>query len=97
MNIQFDKQGTKNFFEWLAEKLMVLMFPKLLELFERKLSDEELLSRKEVSKRILKCDEDTADLYFLNAPGFPYVEVGKRKKYPKKMVEQWIVENSKYN
>lgn len=98
MNIQFGKTETNQFFDWLAEKMMGLMFPRLEELIITKLDNEELLTRKEVCERILKCDVDTGDTYFLYAKGFPYVEFGKKgRRYPKKQVEKWIIENTKYN
>lgn len=97
MNIEFDKQGTKKFFDWLADKMMVLMFPKVLELFKVELSDEELLTKKELAERILKCTVDTAEKHYIFKKGFPYIEQGEGRKYPKKLVEKWIAENSKYN
>lgn len=56
--------------------------------------DEELLSKKELCERILKCDEKSADLYFINEKDFPYLEKGNRKVYPKKLVEQWIANHA---
>ena len=61
MNIQFDKIGTKNFFEWLASKILEITLPALKEAIEETLSDEEMLTRKEVSERIFKCDVTTFD------------------------------------
>lgn len=97
MNIQFDKVGTSQFFNWMAKKIFDLMIPELFELVRNHLSNEELLSKKELCKEILKCDENTADRYFLNAKGFPYIEMGNRRKYPRKQVELWISNNTRFN
>ncbi len=97
MNIQFDKLSTKQFFNWMANKIFELMIPELLVLVKSNLNDEELLSKKELCKEILKCDENTADKYFLNAKGFPYIEMGNRRKYPKKQVELWISKNTRFD
>ena len=59
-------------------------------------ADEELLTKKELCERILRCDVDVADKYVLNQPKFPYIWMGKRKRYPKKQVERWIEENTHY-
>lgn len=58
---------------------------------------EELLTKKELCERILKCDEDTADKHFVYQPGFPYIIQGRRRRYPKKKVEEWINNNTHYN
>lgn len=97
MNIQFDNLGTKQFFKWMANKVFELMIPELFNLLSSMVDNEELLSKKELCEHILKCDENTADKYFLNAKGFPYVEMGNRKKYPKKQVELWIAEQTQFN
>lgn len=97
MEIKFDKQGTNSFFEWLAAKFVEVSLPQIEHIIEATYSDDELLSRKEVSERILKCDVATADKYFLYQSGFPYVEVGNQRRYPKRQVEEWIKQNTKYN
>ena len=58
--------------------------------------DEELLTKKELCERILRCDEESAELHFLNKPSFPYIWFGNRKRYPKKLVEKWIEDNTHY-
>lgn len=73
------------------------MLPELLFLIKEEINGEELLTRKEVSEQILKCDVNTADKEFLYKSGFPYLQVGKNRKYPKKQVEKWISENTNYN
>lgn len=97
MNIQFDELGTKEFFIWMANKIFELMTPELIRLIRNNLDNEELLSKKELCKHILKCDENTADKYFLNAKDFPFIEIGNRKKYPKKQVELWISKYTQFN
>lgn len=97
MNIQFDKLETKQFFDWMANKIFELMLPKLFDLVKTNISNEELLSKKELCKEILKCDENTADRYFLNSKGFPYIEMGSRRKYPRKQVELWISKNTRFD
>lgn len=97
MNIQFDGLSTKQFFEWIAKKFVEIAMPQIKEAVETVYLDDELLSRKEVSERILKCDVNTADKYFLYQKGFPYVEVGSTRRYPKRKVEEWIKNNTKYN
>lgn len=59
--------------------------------------DEELLTKKELCERILKCDVKTAEKHFLFAEGFPYFKQGDSIKYPKRQVEEWIQKNTKYN
>lgn len=97
MNIHFDKLGTKQFFSWLANKIFELMIPELFELVKNNMDNEKLLSKKELCKEILKCDENTADKYFLNAKDFPYIDMGNRRKYPKKQVELWISKNTRFD
>lgn len=95
MNIQFDQISTKKFFEWIASKLLEITLP----IIERKLSenqDEELLNRNEVSRRILKCDVKTFDEYYRYAHGFPKIIKEGKEKYPKKLVEKWIHENTQF-
>ncbi|KRN62745.1 helix-turn-helix domain-containing protein [Carnobacterium maltaromaticum] len=98
MNIQFDKMGTKQFFEWFATKIMEIMMPKLLGMMKEQLDTDELLTAKEVTDRILKCCDKTAQAHFLNRKGFPYLDFGEKgRRYPKKAVEEWIVKNTKLN
>lgn len=97
MEIKFDNQGTNKFFKWLADKFVEISAPQIQASLENSYSDDELLSRKEVSERILKCDVVTADKYFLYQSGFPYVEIGNQRRYPKRQVEEWIKQNTKYN
>ena len=95
MNVQFDSISTKKFFEWIASKFLEITLP----IIERKLSenqDEELLNRNEVSKRILKCDVKTFDEHYRYASGFPKIVKEGKEKYPKKLVEKWIHENTQY-
>ncbi|HHD7897601.1 TPA: hypothetical protein ACOW36_001732 [Enterococcus faecalis] len=95
MNIQFDSISTKKFFEWIASKFLEITLP----IIERKLSenqDEELLNRNEVSKRIFKCDVKTFDEHYRYASGFPKIVKEGKEKYPKKLVEKWIHENTQY-
>jgi len=75
-----------------------IMLPKILELLQQHLDADVLLKKYEVCDVILNCDEGTADDHFLNAPGFPYVDFGKKsRRYPKKAVEKWIKDNTKFN
>ena len=97
MEIHFDGQTTEEFFLWMAAKIQDVTIPMVKETVEESLFDEELLTRKEVSKRILNCSVDTADKYYLYQPGFPYRERGGERLYPKKAVEKWIQKNAKYN
>ena len=97
MEIHFDGQTTEEFFKWMAAKIQDVTIPIVKETVEESLFDEELLTRKEVSKRILNCSVDTADKYYLYQPGFPYCERGGERLYPKKAVEKWIQKNTKYN
>lgn len=74
------------------------MIPQIVSLTKSNLSKEELLiSKKELCEDILKCDEHTAEKYFLKTKGFPYVEIGSRRKYPRKQIETWIAENTHFN
>lgn len=57
---------------------------------------DELLSRKELCERVLNMDVNTAERHVINRKGFPYVMVGSLKRYPKKAVEQWIQENTRF-
>lgn len=96
MNIEFDKMGTKMFFEWMAAKIIELTMPVIKQYLDQMNSDEELLTRKEVSERIFKCDEKTFDKCYRYADGFPKINQGTQERYPKKLVERWIRENSTY-
>lgn len=58
--------------------------------------DEELLTLAELSERVLRCDVKTAEKHIVNRPNFPYIWVGERRRFPKKMVEKWIEENTHY-
>lgn len=98
MNIEFDSMSTNKFFKWMASKFIEVSMPEIKEAVHSTYSDDELLTRKEVSKRILKCDEKTAAEHFLYQKGFPYVDFGKSsRRYPKRAVEKWIEENTKFN
>lgn len=97
MNIQFDTLTTTKFFEWIAGRFVEISIPKIQSSIEIAYSNDELLTRKEVCERILNCDENTGDKYFLYKSGFPYVEVGKGRRYPKRQVEEWIRNNTKFN
>lgn len=72
MEIHFDGQTTEEFFHWMAAKIQDVSIPMVKETVEESLFDEELLTRKEVSKHILKCSVDTADKYYLYESGLPY-------------------------
>lgn len=74
MEIHFDGQTTEKFFRWRAAKIQDVTLPIVKETVEESLFDEELLTRKEVSKRILNCSVDTGDNYYLYQPSFPYCE-----------------------
>lgn len=97
MNIQFDNLSTKQFFEWIAKKIVELTLPLIQQSLSSELEGEVLLGRKEVCDQVLKCSVDTADKHFLYKKGFPYVMVGSQRRYPKKAVEKWIRENTKFN
>lgn len=57
---------------------------------------DELLSKKDLCRRVLNMDINTAERHVINREGFPYVLVGTIKRYPKKAVEEWIKENTRY-
>ena len=97
MNIQFDQLGTKSFFEWIANKFVELALPAIKEGLKNALGNEELLSRREVSEKVFKCDVGTFDKNIRYAKGFPKMMVGSQEKYPRKLVEEWIRENSQLN
>jgi hypothetical protein len=97
MEIHFDGKSTDEFFQWMAAKIKDVTLPIVKEAVEETFSDDELLNRKEVSERILNCAVETADKYYLYQPGFPYYERGGDRLYPKKAVEKWIQQNTKYN
>ena len=80
MEIHFDGQTTEEFFQWMAAKIQDVTLPIVKETVEESLFDEELLTRKEISKRILNCSVDTADKYYLYQPGFPYLPTGLLNK-----------------
>ncbi|MBC2241853.1 DNA-binding protein [Listeria booriae] len=67
---------------------------ELLASIKEATEDEELLTRAQVTKRILKCSPNTADKYYLNDPTFPFVHQGEEKRYPKKLVTQWIAQKA---
>jgi hypothetical protein len=70
----------------------------ILEIALKCTEHDQLLSRKEVCELILRCAQNTASEHFLYAKGFPYVELGANgRRYPKKAVEKWIQDNTKYN
>lgn len=95
--IKFDGTSTNKFFYWLAAKFVEISLPEIGKAVEASYSDDELLTLKEVSERILKCNVITADKYFLYQPGFPYVEIGNQRRYPKRQVEECIQQHTKYN
>lgn len=98
MKIQFDSMSTNEFFKWIAAKFLEVSMPQIKQAVEGAYTDDELLTRKEVSERILKCDANTADKYYLYKEGFPYMDFGERgRRYPKRQVEEWIKNNTKYN
>ena len=98
MNIQFDKIGTKQFFEWFADKFIEIMFPRIKELVEKNMETDKLLTKKELTETILNCGYDTANTFFVNRADFPRIELitaeTKSVRYPKKAVEQWIKDNT---
>lgn len=97
MNIQFDGLSTNQFFDWIGTKFLELTLPIIKESLESELEGEVLLGRKEVCDQVLNCSVDTADKHFLYKKGFPYVMVGNQRRYPKKAVEKWIRDNTKFN
>ena len=97
MNIQFDATSTKSFFEWIATRFVDIAMPQIEQAVESVYSDDELLTKKELCERILKCDVNTADKYFLYEKGFPYIEIGSTRRYPKRQVEEWIKKSTKFN
>lgn len=97
MNIQFDNLSTNQFFEWIANKIVELVLPLINKAIKTVYSDDELLSKKELCERILKCDTNTADKHILYQKDFPFIEIGSQRKYPKRKVEEWIHKNTKYN
>lgn len=97
MNIQFDGLSTKQFFEWIANKFLDLALPIIKKSLESELEGEVLLGRKEICDQVLNCSVDTADKHFLYKEDFPYVMVGSQRRYPKKAVEKWIRDNTKFN
>lgn len=96
MDAQIDKVGSNKFFERLASKLIEIIVPTLKNTLEKINTDEELLTRKEVAERIFKCDVKTFDKFYRYAPGFPKITKEGSEKYPKKLVEKWIHENTQY-
>ncbi|MDN6409280.1 MAG: hypothetical protein L0J76_04110 [Tetragenococcus halophilus] len=60
-------------------------------------SDDELLTRKELCERILNCNVETAEKYYLNQDNFPFMYRGNQKIYPKRAVEEWIQNNTHYS
>lgn len=61
-----------------------------------RVDDDELLTKKELCERILNCNVETADRYYINQPNFPYMWRGNQKLFPKKAVEKWIQNNTHY-
>ncbi|WP_124058417.1 helix-turn-helix domain-containing protein [Vaginisenegalia massiliensis] len=59
--------------------------------------EEELLTKTELCRKVLNCDYKTAEAHFINKKGFPFVRVGKRKKFPKNKVIQWLDKQIQYN
>lgn len=68
------------------------VFKELIKTIE----NDELLSKKDLCERVLNMDVNTAEAHIINQKGFPYVVVGSLKRYPKKAVEEWIKENTKF-
>lgn len=97
MEIHFDNKSTEDFFQWIAEKVAELSIPIVKQTLESEVEGEILLGRKEICQQVLNCSVDFADKNFLYKPGFPYMMVGSSRKYPKKAVEKWIHENTKFN
>lgn len=97
MEIKLDKTGTTSFFEWVAKKFLEISLPYIERAIENTYSDDELLTKQELCERILKCDVKTAEKYFIFADDFPFIEQGESRKYPKRKVEEWIKQNTKYN
>jgi len=88
-----DPESTHSILEKIANKFIDLLMP----LIKERLEQDELMTREELSKKILRCDPDTADKRYLSKPGFPYMQPSKRKIYSKKAVQKWIAENQIYN
>lgn len=55
-----------------------------------------LLTKKDLCTKVLNCDVKTAEKYFINQEGFPFVWVGERKRYPLKEVEHWLKQRTIY-
>ncbi|WP_461241175.1 helix-turn-helix domain-containing protein [Paucilactobacillus sp. N302-9] len=61
------------------------------------LETDELLTRKRVADEILHVSPNTADKEYLYEKGFPYIQEGKRRKYLKSSVIEWLKQNQKYS
>lgn len=97
MEIRFDGKSTEEFFQWMAKRIESLTLPLVEKTVKETFQEDEILTRREVAERILRCSVDTADKYYLYKPGFPYIQRGNERVYPKKAVEKWISENTEYN
>lgn len=96
MNITIEPKDAQSLSEKIASKLVELVKPIIIDVVKNHSVDEELLTREEVAKRILKCSVDTADKYYLYEPSFPVIIVGKNtRRYPKKLVEEWLHKKAK--
>lgn len=50
---------------------------------------DRLLTKIELAKQVFGVSENTVE-DIINEPGFPFVMIGKRKKYSVRAVDQWI-------
>lgn len=58
---------------------------------------DELLNQTQLCKTVLHMDHKTASAFLLEEKGFPYVIVGKTRRYVKSQVIEWLVQHQKFN
>lgn len=97
MQIQMDRKESEALVANVVDGVSDVLAEALKSRLESHFAPDRLLKREEVCELMLNCAMSTADTYFLNAKGFPYVMVGSHKRYPRKAVEDWIQKNTRYN
>lgn len=96
MKLELDASTKKQLVSAVGENFAEAILPTIETFIEKKYLDDELLTKTDLCKRILHVDVGTADKYFVNKKGFPYIQVGKQKRYPKKAVMEWMANNTLY-
>lgn len=91
--LKLSEKSIRVFAEVLVNPLLEKIWPKVDETIAEKIRRKDMMTREQVAAEILHCAPNTADKYYLYAPGFPYIQEGSKRKYYAPAVCEWLANN----